>query len=151
MIADGELAAAPLVVRTRRSERAYGARTSSGEAGPGRARSAVWVATRPREVVLEMAVYTLGIWTVKTGREEEFVKAWTDLAERTKADFPDETATLLRDGEHRNLFISFGPWDSVEQIDRWRSSDTFQEGVGRLRELLDDFAPHTMERVAGID
>jgi quinol monooxygenase YgiN len=98
-----------------------------------------------------MAVYTLGMWTVKTGREDEFVAAWSDLAEKTKADFPDATATLLRDGEQPNLFISFGPWESVEEIDRWRSSETFQRGVGRLRELLDDFAPHTMHVVAQID
>src|SRR5437016_14182973 len=97
-----------------------------------------------------MTVYTLGIWTVRTGQEEEFVRAWSDLAEETKSDFPEATATLLRDGEQRNLFISFGPWDSVEQIEAWRGSEAFQQGVGRLRELLDDFAPRTMEVVAGI-
>jgi hypothetical protein len=47
------------------------------------------------EVVL-MSVYTLGVWTVTDGREEDFVRAWQELADRTKAEFPDETATLLR-------------------------------------------------------
>ena len=98
-----------------------------------------------------MALYTLGIWTVKPGNEDEFVGAWTDLAKRTKADFPDATAMLLRDAEQPNLFISYGPWESVEQIDQWRGSDTFQQGVGRLRDTLNNFAPHTMHVVAEIE
>ena len=95
-----------------------------------------------------MRVYTLGIWTVKDGREAEFVKAWEDLADRTKSDFPDGTATLLRDRDQPNLFISFGPWESPEQIEQWRSSDTFKHGVGTLRPMLDDFEAHTMDIAA---
>src|SRR5947208_2774595 len=98
-----------------------------------------------------MAVYTLGIWTVKRGREEDFVRAWQDLADRTKTEFPDEVATLLRDREQPHRFISFGPWDSLEQIAQWRSSVTFKEGVGKLRELLDEFVPHEMDLVAAIE
>jgi heme-degrading monooxygenase HmoA len=98
-----------------------------------------------------MSVYTLGIWTVKPGREETFVEAWKELADDTKADFPDETATLLRDRDQPNRFISFGPWESLEQIERWRSSDTFTHGVGKLRELLEDFAPHTMDLAVAIE
>jgi hypothetical protein len=51
-----------------------------------------------------MTVYTLGIWTVKPGREEDFVRAWQELADRTKSDFPDERATLLRDRDHLSQF-----------------------------------------------
>jgi heme-degrading monooxygenase HmoA len=76
---------------------------------------------------------------VKPGQEDDFVRAWRELADRTKSDFPNETASLVRDREQPNQFISFGPWDSLEQIEKWRSSTTFQEGVGKIRELLDDF------------
>jgi heme-degrading monooxygenase HmoA len=96
-------------------------------------------------------IYTLGIWTVRSGREDEFVRAWQEMADRTKSDFPDEVATLLRDRDQPNLFISFGPWSSLDQIEQWRASETFKDGVGKLRELLDDFAPHTMDLAAGID
>ena len=78
------------------------------------------------------------------------MRAWRELADRTKADFPDETAMLLRDRDQPNLFISFGPWESIEQIDQWRSSNTFKQGVGKLRELLDTFAPHTMDVAATV-
>ena len=50
---------------------------------------------------------------MKNGREGDFVKSWEDLADRTKSGFPDETATLLRDRDQPNLFISFGPWESL--------------------------------------
>jgi len=54
--------------------------------------------------------------------------------------------------EHRpNLFISFGPWESLEQIERWRSSDTFKHGVGTIRAMLDDFVAHTMDVAAEIE
>jgi heme-degrading monooxygenase HmoA len=98
-----------------------------------------------------VAVYTVGIWTVEGGREADFIRAWQNLADRTKSDFPDETATLLRDHKKPNLFISFGPWESLEQIEQWRQSDTFKELVGKIRELLDDFAPHTLDVVGGVE
>jgi heme-degrading monooxygenase HmoA len=92
-----------------------------------------------------MSVYTLGIWTVKDGRADDFVRAWQNLAGRTKEDFPDATATLLRDREQPHRFISFGPWASLDQIERWRGSETFKEGVGAIRDLLEDFAPSTLD------
>jgi heme-degrading monooxygenase HmoA len=98
-----------------------------------------------------MSVFTLGIWTVKIGREEDLVRAWQELADRTKDDFPDEAATLLRDQDQPNRFISFGPWESLAQIEQWRASETFQQGVGKIRALLEDFTPHTMDVVGGID
>jgi heme-degrading monooxygenase HmoA len=97
-----------------------------------------------------MTVYTLGIWTVKAGRELDFVRAWQELAEQTKLDFPDGTATLLRDRAHPSQFISFGPWESLEQIEQWRGSDMFKQGVAKLRELLGEFTPHTMDLSAQI-
>lgn len=97
-----------------------------------------------------MSVYTLGIWTVKEGHEDEFVAAWRDLAVQTAADFPGSTARLLRDRDAPNRFISSGPWQSLEQIEAWRASSTFTAGVGRLRELLDGFEPHTMDEAAAI-
>jgi len=97
-----------------------------------------------------MSVFTLGIWTVNDGREDDFVHAWRDLAERTKEDFPDATATLLRDRDQQNRFVSFGPWESLDQIEQWRSSTTFQTGVAKIRELVDDFVPFTLDQAAEI-
>jgi hypothetical protein len=103
--------------------------------------------TRTEDV---MSIYTLGIWKVKTGYEDQFVDAWHELVDRMKEDFPAETVTLLRDLDESSTFISFGPWASVEEINRVRASDTFQEGVAKIRLLLADFTTHTMEIVGGV-
>jgi len=40
--------------------------------------------------------------------------------------------------------------ESLEQIEMWRASTTFGEGVAKIRELLDGFEPHTMDPVVTI-
>jgi heme-degrading monooxygenase HmoA len=97
-----------------------------------------------------MAVYTSGRWRVAPGKEDEFIRAWNELATRTKGDYPEATAVLLRDREDPSLFVSFGPWNSVEQIEQWRASDTFQTGVGKIRPLLAEFTPQTLDPVASV-
>jgi heme-degrading monooxygenase HmoA len=97
-----------------------------------------------------MAIYTLGDWTVKPGREEELVEAWRHVAMQTAADFPAPTATLLRDGDQPNRCISYGPWPSLDEIEAWRESLTFDEGVARIRAMVDGFEPHTMDSVVMI-
>jgi len=86
-------------------------------------------------------VYTLAAWTVLHGREEEFVALWGELAEWTLTRFPTAQGTLLRDRERPNRFVSFGPWESLELIQEWRSSPEWQEIVSRIRSLLEDFEP----------
>jgi heme-degrading monooxygenase HmoA len=90
-------------------------------------------------------IYTVGIWTVKAGREDEFVAAWRAMGEATIAEFPAAHGRLLRDVDNPGRFVSFGPWDSLETVDAWRASTPFKEGVARIRELLDAFEPGTYE------
>ncbi|QCO98682.1 antibiotic biosynthesis monooxygenase [Arthrobacter sp. 24S4-2] len=97
-----------------------------------------------------MSVYTLGIWLVKPGRENDFVQAWRDLASKTKEDFPGAKAVLMRDRDVPNRFISTGPWESPEEVERWRASATFTEGYEALREMLEHFQPHTLDEAATI-
>jgi len=97
-----------------------------------------------------LAVYTLGVWTVKPGHEDDFIEAWNALATATVEDFPGATAVLLRDRDDPSKFISSGPWDSLEQIETWRASNTFRDGVGQIRELIEGFEPHTMDPVVTV-
>jgi heme-degrading monooxygenase HmoA len=95
-------------------------------------------------------LYTHAIWTARPGREEEFVAAWSEFADWTEREVSaDATGKLLRDTSTPNRFISFGPWESLEQIEDWRARDGWKERVARLRELLDGFEPSTLEQVAG--
>ena len=97
-----------------------------------------------------MAIYTLGIWTVKPGREQEFIDAWHAMAAATAADFPSASAVLLRDRDTPSTFISSGPWQSLDQIEAWRGSDTFRDGVAGIRAVIDGFEPHTMDVAASV-
>jgi hypothetical protein len=44
-------------------------------------------------------------------------------------------------------FVSFGPWESLEAIETWRSLDGWKERVERVRELLVSFEPSTLEPI----
>lgn len=93
-------------------------------------------------------VYTAAIWNVKPGREEEFLKLWETLGERTLETFPQASGTLLRDRERPQRFLSFGPWDSPEQVEEWRSSPAFQETTRHLQDVLESFEPATWDVAA---
>ncbi len=95
-----------------------------------------------------MTVYTVGLWRVKAGREDDFVATWQELAHNTQHDFPGTSAVLLRDRDTPGMFISSGPWESTGEIDAWRGSATFQDGIGKMRELVDSFEMHTLDRAA---
>jgi heme-degrading monooxygenase HmoA len=83
---------------------------------------------------------TSGTWTVEPGREEEFVAAWSELAEWTSAEVPGSSwVRLLQHREKRNVFLSVGPWESAEAIAAWRESPGFQERIGRIRGMLETF------------
>ena len=97
-----------------------------------------------------MSVYTVGVWTVKPGREEEFIEAWRAFAEQTTERFSVGSAALLRDRDEPSRFISAGPWPSLDVIEAWRESEFFRDSIGRLRELVDDVQPRTMDPVATI-
>ena len=63
--------------------------------------------------------YTLALWRVKEGREEEFVELWKgDLAAYFMGlpNPPGEPGTLIRSVEDPQLFYSFGPWKSLEEL-----------------------------------
>jgi heme-degrading monooxygenase HmoA len=91
--------------------------------------------------------YSSTTWIVKPGLEDEFVLRWEEFASWSSAQGLTATAMLLRDTDERNRFVSFGPWESIDAIRRWRSLPGFQERVARLHEVLDRFEPHTLELV----
>ena len=92
--------------------------------------------------------YTHGVWRVKPGRADDFVAAWAELAEWTAQPVSGaRRATLLRDLADSDRFVSFGPWESLEAIEAWRSLEGFKERVGQISEMLVGFEPFTLELV----
>ena len=100
-----------------------------------------------------MTLYTVGIWVVKPGHEDAFVRAWREMADWTMREVVGETAEgqggkLLRDREEPHRFISFGPWESLEAIEAWRAQPGFQDRVRRMQEMLEQLTPMTLDDVS---
>lgn len=72
------------------------------------------------------------------------------MAAATAAEHPGARATLLRDRDAPNRFISSGPWESLEEIAAWRASVTFADGLARIRGTLESFEAHTLDEAASV-
>jgi quinol monooxygenase YgiN len=92
-------------------------------------------------------VWTHGTWTVKAGQEGAFVEAWSNLARESLGRFGTAPPTILRDRERPNVFVTFGPFASLDDVDTFRTSDLFRQGVETIRPLLDSFEPATLDEV----
>jgi len=96
--------------------------------------------------------YTVGIWNVKPDKADEFVAAWTEFAEWTRANIRGTTwVKLLRDRGDRDRFVSVGPWDSLDAIEVWRADEGWTMRVGQIRELLAGFEAMTLETAVELD
>ena len=93
------------------------------------------------------APYTHTTWHVRDGEESEFVQRWSDWVDWSRGQGLVAPALLLRDVDSPKTFISFGPWESVHAVRNWRALPGYQEQVGRLRDVIDDFEPRTLELV----
>jgi quinol monooxygenase YgiN len=94
-----------------------------------------------------MTVWTHGRWTVEPGNEEAFVDAWSSLARASIGRFGTSPPTLTRDVEHPGVFITFGPFADMEDVEAFRASDLFREGVGKIRPLLASFEAQTLDEI----
>lgn len=96
-------------------------------------------------------IYATGIWSVKQGKEEEFIKIWTDLANWTKAnEMCSISVVLLQDLEQKNLFMSFGPWKTSMCVQAWREQPEFKAALAKLKEVCDEIKLSTMKSVFNI-
>lgn len=88
-----------------------------------------------------MTVVTMSVWIVKPGRDDDFVAAWDALGQWTLEQGYDTHGTLVRDRAEPQRFISFEPWRSAEEAERWRLSPGFTERLARLEETLERVEP----------
>ena len=99
--------------------------------------------SKPRQI------YTLGIWTVKEGREQAFIAEWEAFAKWTAKNQPgSQDAYLVKDLNNPRQFVSFGPWDNAEAIAAWRERAEFKAFVGKVKDLCDEFQPRTLSLAA---
>lgn len=93
--------------------------------------------------------FSLGIWHVKDGKEQEFADLWEEFADWTRDNVKGSGfGYLLQDSEDDHLFISFGDWESAEDIKNWRETKEFKEFTEKTKSFVDRFEPHTFHLAA---
>ena len=95
-------------------------------------------------------LYTLGFWSVKRGKEGEFITAWESFARWTMQNQSGTVgdAQLLQDIADQQRFISFGAWEGMERVQEWRQRPEFKEFFIKAKELCEDIQPRTLKVVA---
>ena len=95
------------------------------------------------------AIYTLGVWRVKDGKQTEFVEAWKGLgAFFGNLPHPPGQGTLVQSLDEPKLFYSFGPWSRLEDVQEMRGHPGAQREIGKLMGLCDEGSPGTFRVVA---
>jgi hypothetical protein len=90
----------------------------------------------------------LGMWTVKRGNIQEFIKTWQLSADWISQNIPEDgEGVLLQDVENPNKFISFAFSTDLEKAQEVLSRTEYQELFSRVRALCDDIRPHGMKVV----
>ena len=86
--------------------------------------------------------YTLASWRIREGQEEEFLRVWQEeLASAFLSAIPMAKGTLIQSLEDQRQFYSFGPWESLEQMQTARSDKRVGEAIGKLVGLCEEATP----------
>jgi hypothetical protein len=95
--------------------------------------------------------YTHATWRVKRGREAEFVEAWNRLPEVfARLSARPAGGTLIQSLDDASLFYSFGPWESLADIEAMRNNPECQDAFRRIVELCEEARPGAFRVVADI-
>lgn len=92
-----------------------------------------------------MSVWTHGRWIVKPGSEKEFVAAARELALALHEELGSPLPTFLRDRDRPNVFLTFGRWENLEAIERFRMAA--MPRITEMHPLLDHFEAFTLDEV----
>jgi heme-degrading monooxygenase HmoA len=94
------------------------------------------------------AIYTTGSWKPNHGSEEAFVEAWAKFAGWASSMPGAGTLQLVRDLNEPGRYVSFGDWESIDQVRDWKSSPEFSERMARVLQHVDEFKPTELALVA---
>jgi heme-degrading monooxygenase HmoA len=95
-------------------------------------------------------VYSSGTWKAKDGQEKEFEEAWTAFARWLNGMPGAGTARLTKDLSEPGRYLSFADWESVDQMQAWKSDPAFGEHMGPVQAHVAEFTPSEMELVAEV-
>lgn len=87
-------------------------------------------------------VWTHGVWTVRPGREADFVAAWIDLVP-LGASLGSGDPLLLRDRDRPSTFRSFGSWPDLATVERFR--EELRPRLGALEGIVESVETFTFD------
>lgn len=94
-------------------------------------------------------IYTLGVWHVKDGMQQEFITAWKELGEAFGSlPEPPGKGVLIQSTTESKLFYSFGPWNSMEAVEEMRNNPQAQKGIRKLIDFCSKATPGSYRVVA---
>jgi quinol monooxygenase YgiN len=93
-------------------------------------------------------IWTQGTYKVKPGCADEFVRGWCELARHAVEEFAVAPPTIFQDREDPNLYVTFGVWDSLDTLQRFRSSPFVVERAAALDDLLDSAEARLLDEVS---
>ena len=96
-------------------------------------------------------MFTTGTWKPTAGKDDAFVKAWSEFAAWASTMTGAGTLRLARDVRDGEGFVSFGRWASYESVNGWKSNPEFQERLARVLQYVDEFAPRELELIAAVE
>jgi heme-degrading monooxygenase HmoA len=96
-------------------------------------------------------IYTSGTWAPSPGGEAAFVAAWEQFAAWASAMPGAGRLHLARDLGEPARFVSFGEWETIEQVRGWKGSPEFKERMARVLQHVDEFRPAELALVASAE
>lgn len=93
--------------------------------------------------------YTHATWRVQDSRQSEFIEAWRELGEVfASLEGKPLWGTLVQSVAEPTLFISFGPWQQLSDIEAMRADPKAREAMAKIRRLCVDATPGAYRLVA---
>ena len=93
-------------------------------------------------------VYTTGSWKPNPGSEQAFVEAWKEFAAWASNMPGAGTLRLVRDLHEPGRFVSFGDWESLDEVKAWKGSPEFRERMAQVLQHVEEFHPTELALVA---
>lgn len=98
---------------------------------------------------MEENYYTHALWHVKEGQVNNFIAAWENFGTALSQvkDSPPVQGTLIQSLSDPLIFYSFGPWESLEDINAMRNDEHVKKALVAILEHCQEAKPGNYKTV----
>lgn len=97
-------------------------------------------------------IYAMGFWTVKAGKEADFIQAWHTFNEWTMQNLPGIIIgpRLIQHVTEPRWLISIIIWEDEDAVQEWRNRREFKDFFNQAKELCDAVGPSNWKVAAEV-